>query len=93
MNKNKVKNQGKNILYTILLWFFIASCHYTTETRVKSQEEKNEICKFNATRIVNKVLGSTNIAYLYGFDDDGRFAIYRNDFIIKYYWCPLKMNN
>lgn len=82
--QKKVKIQGKNILFFTLIWSFIASCHYTTKTKEKSHKEQTEICKFDVTRIVNKVLGSSNIAYLYEFDEDGRFAIYRNNFIIKY---------
>ena len=59
-------------------------CHSNTDVKGKSQEKQDVACEFDATRIVNKVLDSTDIARLYGFDEDGRFAIYRNDFIKKY---------
>ena len=78
------KKQGKNILCSILLLSFIFACHYTRKIEGKPQGEKVEACKFDVTRIINIVLDSTNIACLYEFDEDGRFAIYRNDFINKY---------
>ena len=81
-----IKIQSEKILYTILLWSFIASCcHYTNKTKNNSHEDQIEIYKFDAARIVNIVLDSTNIADFCKFDNNnGRFAIYRNDFIIKY---------
>ena len=76
----------KNIiaLCALIVLSILTACNSKTEIKEDSLEPQAEVCKFDATRIVNKVLDSTDIAYLYGFDEDGRFAIYRNDFIKKF---------
>ena len=82
MNKKRIIPLGI-ILLCIVIFSSVAVCHYAAERNI--HEKKMETYKFDATRMVNKVLDSTEIAYLHGgFDKDGRFAIYRNDFIKKY---------
>ncbi len=81
MNKTRINSHRTCIFFIIIS--FLAAC-YAAEIKEKPQEIQTEINKFDATRIVNKVLDSTNIARLYGFDKDGTFAIFKNDFIKKY---------
>lgn len=78
ITNKRIKPLGMS-LFCVFVFSFIAACHYAAESNVKQEANK-----FDATRIVNKILDSTDIAYLYGFDEDGKFAIYRNDFIKKY---------
>jgi hypothetical protein len=59
----------------------VAACHNEKNNKERMQKRQTEMCKYDATKIVNKVLDSTNIACLYGFGQDGKFAIYNNDFI------------
>ena len=77
MNKKRIIPLGI-ILLCIVICSSIAAYHYA----FKGNIQKMDTYKFDATRMVNKVLDSTDIAYLHGgFDKD---AIYRNDFIKKY---------
>lgn len=81
MNRMNHNIQGKSIFCFFLLLLFVTACNKSKIIKENPQEERIEICKFDATRIINKILDSTNIAYLYRFDEKGRFAIYKNDFI------------
>ena len=81
MNKIIINLQSSSILFVFFI--FIVAC-YATERNERPQENQIYSLKFDASRIVNKVLDSTDIARLYGFDDDGRFPIFKNDFINKY---------
>ena len=81
MNKINISPYRLSIFFGIAT--FIVAC-YATEIKESPQKILTDSLKFDATRIVNKVLDSTDIAYLYGFDDDGRFAIFKNGFIKKY---------
>ncbi len=83
--KKKVSSQIIN--YILCLSAFLSSlssCNTETEIKERNQESLPAIYKLDATRMVNKVLDSTHIARLSGFDKDGRCAIYKNDFIKKY---------
>lgn len=92
MNKKPKKKMVKSIDIHIIICIFnalivlsyLSACNPEAKIQKKSHEKQAVTYKFDATRIVNKVLDSTNIAYLYGFDEDGKFAIYKNDFINKY---------
>ena len=81
--KSYIKNMVMNLIYTIILFSFIFACHAKTDSVKESLNNKTKTRKIDTTRIVNKVLDSTYISLLYGFDKDGKFAIYRNDFIKK----------
>jgi hypothetical protein len=81
MKKTRISSQRTGVLCIIIS--FLAAC-FASGIKEKPQENQTAACKFDATRIVNKVLDSTNIARLYGFDKDGTFAIFKNDFIKKY---------
>ena len=83
-NKTNLKTRGKNLLSFILLLIFTTACHHSKRVEENQQAKQGDVFKFNPTRIVNKILDSTNIAYLYTFDENGRFPIYKNDFITKY---------
>ena len=73
------------ILCLSVFLFFLSSCNTKTETKEKTQENLPALYKFDATRMVNKVLDSTGIQInLFDFDENGKFAIYKNDFIRKY---------
>ena len=83
--KKKRFNPISIILLCIIICSSVAAYHYAAEIKGNIHDNMMETYKFDATRMVNKVLDSTDIAYLHGgFDKDGRFAIYRNDFIKKY---------
>ena len=69
-NKRGMKMNKINISpYRLSLFFviatFIFAC-YATEIKESPQKILTDSLKFDATRIVNKVLDSTDIAYLYG---------------------------
>lgn len=81
MNKTIINSHRLSFLFVIVT--FIVAC-FAAEIRERPIKDQTGSLKFDATRIVNKVLDSTDIAYLYGFDEDGRFAIFKNDFIKKY---------
>ncbi len=81
--KKKIKNKVNCSLFVLTLLSIVA-CHQLSDKKELTIEKQTEQPKFDVTRIVNKVLDSTDIAHLYGFDEDGTFAIYRNDFIKKY---------
>ncbi len=84
-NNDIFRTQGNVICCSILLLSFLATaCHFTSNHNGKPQEKQATAYRFDASRMVNKVLDSTDIAYLYGFGEDGKFPIYRNDFIKKY---------
>ena len=78
MNKIRINSHRSCIL--IAIFTFLVAC-YAADIKERLQENLTDSFKFDVTRIVNKVLDSTDIARLYGFDADGRFAIFKNDFI------------
>lgn len=79
-----MNNKAHHFLFVMALLLSVVACHQNSDKIVLAKEKHKDFPKFDATRIVNKVLDSTDIARLYGFDKDGTFAIYRNDFIKKY---------
>ena len=81
MNKIRINSHRSCIL--IAIFTFLVAC-YAADIKERLQENLTDSFKFDVTRIVNKVLDSTDIARLYGFDADGRFAIFKNDFIKNY---------
>ena len=72
--KKKIKNKVNCSLFVLTLLSIVA-CHQLSDKKELTIEKQTEQPKFDVTRIVNKVLDSTDIAHLYGFDEDGTFAI------------------
>ena len=81
MNKSYIKNM--NLMCSILLLSSIVACDAKTDSVKDSLNNQTNTRIIDTTRIINKVLDSTHISLLYGFEKDEKFAIYRNDFIKK----------
>ena len=84
IRKLKVMSKVNGSLLVLTFFLSILACRHTSDKKVLATEKQKDCPIFDATRMVNKVLDSTHIAILYGFDKDGRFAVFRNDFINKY---------
>jgi hypothetical protein len=80
----KTRNKSQIMIILLFLLPFMSVCHKAGDIKRIMKDNQGTSCKFDASRIVNKVLDSTNIDRLYGFGKEGRFAIYKNDFIDKY---------